>query len=422
MRSFKQLHIIIPLVLLLGILQLACASSTPSAAPTVNKQPANTQENAPAKATKPSVPTDTPVPAPTDTLEPTPTKAPAEQFLGDTIEQDGLILTAVQVADPAEPGMFYNLKEGERLVAVEIIVGNKSGETHSVNPLNATLVDTDGFVYTLELGGIDDQLAANEITSGEKVRGWVAFSIPETAGPAKLKYSASFFGGDAIVASLTPPPEGHMTTGGKSVSAENTPSAPETYLGDTVEVDGYGLSVVDVQDPAEPGQFFTLDPDKKLVAVEIVISNIDGDDLSVNPLSATLVDNEGYTYQPELGGIGGMQIGLVTLSPGERIKGWVPFEIPPKSTVAAVKFNTDFFGNAFKTGALTRPRRSHDDGIQFRSRFQRIVGSGRGCQRGRRLTHGKHCRRPVETRHPVYASIRYEVGRGRNHPGKYIQQ
>jgi len=65
--------------------------------------------------------------------------------LGETLVERGYSLTALQVKDPAEPGILYGKEEGKRLIAVEIIVGNVDGKPVSSNILNATLVDTDGF-------------------------------------------------------------------------------------------------------------------------------------------------------------------------------------------------------------------------------------------------------------------------------------
>jgi len=43
--------------------------------------------------------------------------------------------------------MFYEPTPGFKLVAVEIVVGNVSGEMFTANPLSAMLVDANGFVY-----------------------------------------------------------------------------------------------------------------------------------------------------------------------------------------------------------------------------------------------------------------------------------
>ena len=79
------------------------------------------------------------------------------------------------------------------MVAVEIVVGNVSGRTLSVNPLYAILVESNGFVYQPELAGQDGQLATVDLNAGEKAKGWVAFQVPEEATPASIKYLVEMF-------------------------------------------------------------------------------------------------------------------------------------------------------------------------------------------------------------------------------------
>ena len=84
--------------------------------------------------------------------------------------------------------MFYTPKQGYKLVAVEIVLGNVSGsEALSVNPLYTYLVDSNGFVYDAELGGKDDQINTIDLAIGEKAKGWVTFTIPENASPFSIK-------------------------------------------------------------------------------------------------------------------------------------------------------------------------------------------------------------------------------------------
>jgi hypothetical protein len=151
----------------------------------------------------------TPTPAPETTQVPPPTEAPTEAptappmpGLGETLEKDGYTLAALVVEDPAEPGLFYEPEEGERLVAVEIVVGVTDGEPITSNALYATLMDADGFAYALELVGRDGQLDTVDLARGEKVRGWVAFEIPEGAVPASVKYETGMFGGVTLQVGL----------------------------------------------------------------------------------------------------------------------------------------------------------------------------------------------------------------------------
>lgn len=108
--------------------------------------------------------------------------------LGEVLKEYGYSLRAVTVEDPAPPGRIYEPTEGKKLVAVEIIVGNVSGKQIGTNPMDATLIDKDGFAYRCELAGRDGQLELVDLDPGEKVKGWIAFEIPPRAIPASIKY------------------------------------------------------------------------------------------------------------------------------------------------------------------------------------------------------------------------------------------
>lgn len=139
-------------------------------------------------------------------LPPTPTQTPKPGLpgLGKTAEGHGYSLIAVAVEDPASPGRLYTAKPGKKLVAIEVIIGNVSGESFSSNPLYATLVDTEGFTYEPELGArAQGQLAMLDLNPGEKVRGWIAFEVPEGAVPASVKYEFGGWSGIVLQAGLT---------------------------------------------------------------------------------------------------------------------------------------------------------------------------------------------------------------------------
>ena len=123
--------------------------------------------------------------------------------LGDVVEQFGYSLSATSVEDPAPPGMLYDPKQGLKLVAVEIVVGNISGDQITVNPLNAILVDAGGFLYAPELAGRDGQIELVDLTPGLKAKGWVAFSIPEDAVPTGIKYLVEPFSSAFLHAGLS---------------------------------------------------------------------------------------------------------------------------------------------------------------------------------------------------------------------------
>ncbi len=348
--KFSRLYFMIIALVVLILTSLACAESTPTDEPTISTATPEQQEIVETELTEGETieepaeqPADIPTELPPDTPEPEP------QFLGDVTEEFGYLLSAVNVEDPATPGMFYTPESGKKLVAVEIIVGVSSGDPLSVNPLNTVLLDSEGFSYQPELGGVDNQLATVDISPGEKVKGWVSFSIPEEAMPSSIKYSIDFFGDAEIKVNLEQPPEGHEAN---TNALSLVPSEPESKLGDTYEQFGYSLTAMGVEDPAPPGMLYDSRTGHKLVAVDIIISNESGESLSVNPLKSVLVDSNGYVYLTELGGRD-EQMATLDISSGEKVRGWVSFTIPEESSPYIVKYLVDMFtSNYLMTGLV----------------------------------------------------------------------
>jgi hypothetical protein len=129
--------------------------------------------------------------------EPTPEGAighekfsPLNAMLGDRVHYKGHLLIAVSKEDPAKAKLSHNARAGTKLVAVELVLGCVEAERASIDPLDATLVVRGGYVFPAVTGAMADHedLARAEIGTGEKVRGWVAFQIPEDIGLWYIKY------------------------------------------------------------------------------------------------------------------------------------------------------------------------------------------------------------------------------------------
>lgn len=339
-RNYRRYRLALALAVLM-LVSLACGEATPTSEDEVRTA---TPDVAVTQA-----PTEQETAAPEPTLAPTNAPEPQPLYLGDIVEQYDYLLSALSVEDPTTPGMFYEPEAGKKLVAVEIIVGNVSGEMLSVNPLNATLLDSDGFIYQPELAGREGQIVTVDLDPGEKARGWVAFELPEGATAASIKYAVEAFGNKVLQADLTPPPDGYVPD---TAALAILPAPLESGLGDVVEQDGYSLSATAVEDPTTPGMFYEAKEGYKLVAVEILVGNESGEALSVNPLYAVLVDNNGFVYQLELGGRDD-QLATVDLNAGERVQGWVAFELPMDASPVSIKYQVGMFPSKFLQAGLT---------------------------------------------------------------------
>jgi hypothetical protein len=337
----KQFRVYLGLVVLLLLPILACGNgeATPTSVAVISTATPSTTVTGEAEVSEPldefgteeemqEIPAEEPVP----TLQPTETPVPQRTaHMGDFVLNDGYSLTVLQVKDPAPPGTFFTAEPGKRLIAVEIVVGNVSGPVASTNPLNGVLLDDDRLTYRAELGAVG-QLKLVELERGERVRGWIGFHIPDDAVPATFRFE---LGRVRLESSLLEPLDDHepmLEPEGLFGVRDDLPR-----LGDLVEQDGYSLVAMGVADPASPGILYQPVPGMRVVAVDVIIGNVDGREISSNPLRAYLIDSAGYVYTAELGGTRD-QIELVDLGADERVRGWIAFEIPDDAMPAAIKY------------------------------------------------------------------------------------
>ena len=110
--------------------------------------------------------------------------------LGEWAEKDEIAMVARTVEDPARANTeFYEPAPGTRLVAVEFEVGCLAGG-HQFGPQLTKLVDAGGKTYDRVPQAMADheELAVTELHAGDRLKGWLAFELPEGAVPAHLVY------------------------------------------------------------------------------------------------------------------------------------------------------------------------------------------------------------------------------------------
>lgn len=180
----------------------------------------------------------------------------------------------------------------------------------------------------------------------------------------------------------------------------------ETFLGDTVEKDGYCLTVLTLEDPASPSTLYFPEEGKRLVAVEIVVGNISGTRFGVNPLNVTLVDREGRSYPPEVGAREG-QIATTVIDPGERVQGWVAFKVPTGAAPAALQMSREMFGETFFQIGILPPPAGH---TPIPSQFQRVKPSLPGV--GETVTGAGYSIKVLAVQDPALPSALYLIEPG----------
>jgi hypothetical protein len=118
-------------------------------------------------------------------------KPPAKQLtgsVGDALQLNGLTVTIVTADVNAKPAnQFITPKAGDRFVVVQVLYENTGSDAVSYSPFDWKLIDSSGFTYTDAFSGIDQQLNSGNLPSGGRVRGYVSYEVPQSAGGLNLK-------------------------------------------------------------------------------------------------------------------------------------------------------------------------------------------------------------------------------------------
>jgi hypothetical protein len=273
---------------------------------------------------------------------------PGGTYLGDTIARGGYFFSASAFEDPAVPSRTYDPATGFRLVAVFFTVGNQAGGQIMLLETDFQLRDSKGILHEFEAAARPGRFPAVTIDPGERAQGWIAFSIPEDV-QAESVVCTFGIGSKARTVELgvVPAPEGNVPL---EVNTSRTPPAL-SRLGEKAANDGYSLTALAVEDPAESASPLMYSPQDgwHLAAVRIAAVNTGNkQDLNVfDPSELALVDTDGFLYAPEFfGRTGSIEGGDFPL--GAVYEGWVSFTIPDGIRLESVKYiNSRVYGRVY---------------------------------------------------------------------------
>jgi hypothetical protein len=175
---------------------VAVAKSAEISAPAPDAAPIVTDPiREPAAPAPTQAPTSTPKPAPTPKSAPTATPAPTLGRIGERIESGGIALTVNSVRRAKSLNAVFQAKPGRTYLVVDVTL-ETGGEKAPYNPLYFKVRDGGGYEYTETFGSDDKGLKSGELGPGEKVRGTVAFDVPDDATDLVLAYQPLvLFGG-----------------------------------------------------------------------------------------------------------------------------------------------------------------------------------------------------------------------------------
>ena len=124
------------------------------------------------------------------------------------------------------------------------------------------------------------------------------------------------------------------------------PSEPASNrLGEWTEDSGLALVARAVEDPAEPDTTsYQPKPGTRLVAVQIELGSL-ADTHYGTRAAAKLIDNRGKKYEPVYGAMAEhSEVDFVAVAMGERISGWLAYELPEGAVPMFLEYKPDVWG------------------------------------------------------------------------------
>jgi hypothetical protein len=113
-------------------------------------------------------------------------------------------MAAIALKDPAQPVASYEIREGYKIVAVELVLNNISSTAPlDLNAYNIFLVDDSGFVYWSDGSVAENELPIGNLNIGGTAQGWITVPIPQGAKPVYIKYETRNLSGDYLITGLT---------------------------------------------------------------------------------------------------------------------------------------------------------------------------------------------------------------------------
>lgn len=274
-----------------------------------------------------------------------PTAIPQQIYkIGDVIQFDDRVLIVLGWENvPADENVVPD--EGQKFVAVELIIVNDSSSAASIAPLwQMSLKDDTAQKYNVNIKAsiaMDSASLRGELAPGEKVRGKVGFQVPQNAQGLQFIFDANaFVTGKAIVNFGAEP----ITVAPPANIAGET--LQETYhVGDVIALGTTRLTINEVSYPAGD-QAIKPDPGNKFLVVDLTIENQSAEAISISTLlQMSLKDADSQKYEIDL--MAAMASGGNSpdgeLAPGEKLRGQVGFQVPENGSGYVFVFEVDLW-------------------------------------------------------------------------------
>lgn len=130
--------------------------------------------------------------------------APQVFKIGDKIKIGDTTLTVNEIADNVDSGNPYiKPTDGKRYLAVNVKVDYSGSTSEYTSSLDFKLKDADAYKYDSTYLEIKSpQLQGSTVKSGDSLRGWITFEIPNSSKGLQLIYQPGFFSTNQAVVDL----------------------------------------------------------------------------------------------------------------------------------------------------------------------------------------------------------------------------
>ncbi len=142
----------------------------------------------------------------------------------------------------------------------------------------------------------------------------------------------------------------NMAAPAAPVATETAPAPTQASLaqiGQPVTQDGYRLTVTNIETATSYG-YFSADPGKQFLSVELLIESGAPSGVNVNPFYVSIKDLNGYTYNTSVFGKDPSLASQNDLPQGEIARGWITFEVPTDAHGFVLTYEPIAFGNTVR--------------------------------------------------------------------------
>jgi hypothetical protein len=265
--------------------------------------------------------------------------------VGDIISIDDTILVVLGWDQP--PGGDFNPPdEGKKYLVVDLMIANQGNKSFNSSPVfQMTLKSPSGQKYNLNgkaNAASGSNLPNGEVNPGEVIRGKVGFQVPQDQTDFIFVYEANLIGLGEVSVDL-----GSTPLAMDPPQSLNLAKQQEIYqVGDLIEISDLVIQVLGVSYPTGT-EVIRPKEGYKFVAVDVQVENQGSSVQEVTSVvQMYLKDDTGQKYTFHLGAQSVIGGGLPDdeLSPGERIRGQIGFQVPQNVKSLIFVFDAEIFG------------------------------------------------------------------------------